>query len=814
MLFQATGTGSDETLLASYNLEARTRVRMLGYALTNEHAISADGLTIAFRGKNGVYSGAPVLLWTTNNLVSVHTSDSSLQLCGLSADGRFLCLLDGPSGFTPQIYRKDLQSNQLVLVSLTMSGSDSRWSHRFSTPLLSPDARLVAFQSPASDLVEGDFNGMGDVFVRDVEAGTTELISRAEPARPSAGGYAHSFLGPRSLSADGRFLVTLRHDDHSAPRDTNGWADIYVQDILTGTNFALSIDTNVYFGPNNTNVFESPFINESGNFLVAMQRRGPPAIFGISLTNTPLVPLGLSQLLRPSYYALAAADSPSLSADGLRMVFRCEDMTFDYQNDANGFSDVWLRYLRILEYQTNRLATNYVQLSSAYGGAVGGANGPSMAPVISANGTRAAFATRAGNLISTNAGGIAGQFSSHQIVACDLGPNQLSTNGLYNLARRLCSYTISYAPYVWTDGFNTNITHTNLNAVLAPVPVDASSATFSPDGRHVFYGLANGDSVWRHDLLATQSNYYFVSNAPGSNYLGVFVSTNLVPGASNALVCSNCQNFSVSADGSAVAYERPRAGGTVKDVFARNLPDGLETLVSRTESGEVANGPSSMPLISGDGRFVVFQTRASNLTVGDTNGVMDIYARDRLRGVTLLVSANSQGRAGNGPSRRPVMAGDGRTIAFQSLASDLAGSDINDRRDVFLLRLGSPDTDHDGMDDDWEAAHFGDLSHDGTADGDGDGASDLAEFRAGTDPTNGNSVFRVLTLQPAAGGGRLILWTASPNWNYRVEFKDDLGAPTWTPLNGIISWNGGLASLVDGSATNSPSRIYRAVRLP
>jgi hypothetical protein len=111
-------------------------------------------------------------------------------------------------------------------------------------------------------------------------------------------------------------------------------------------------------------------------------------------------------------------------------------------------------------------------------------------------------------------------------------------------------------------------------------------------------------------------------------------------------VCSNCQNFSVSADGSAVAYKRPRAGGTVKDVFARNLPDGLETLVSRTESGEVANGPSSMPLISGDGRFVVFQTRASNLTVGDTNGVMDIYARDRLRGVTLLVSANSQGRAG------------------------------------------------------------------------------------------------------------------------------------------------------------------------
>ena len=180
----------------------------------------------------------------------------------------------------------------------------------------------------------------------------------------------------------------------------------------------------------------------------------------------------------------------------------------------------------------------------------------------------------------------------------------------------------------------------------------------------------------------------------------------------------------------------------------------------------------------------------------------------------MLVSANSVGPAGNGPSTRPVMAADGRTVVFQSFASDLAGGDYNDKRDLFVLKLGGVDSDGDGMDDDWEVAYFGNLLRDGTGDFDGDGVNDLQEFLAGTDPTNSHSVFRVFTLAPMGGGNTQVMWTGNPSRTYRVEFKDDLGVANWTTLNGIFSWNGSTASMTDTTATNSTHRYYHVVRLP
>jgi hypothetical protein len=118
------------------------------------------------------------------------------------------------------------------------------------------------------------------------------------------------------------------------------------------------------------------------------------------------------------------------------------------------------------------------------------------------------------------------------------------------------------------------------------------------------------------------------------------------------------------------------------------------------------------------------------------------------------------------------------------------------------------------MDDDWEVAYFGNLSRNGSGDFDSDGASDLAEFLAGTDPTNNDSIFRVLTVTPLGGGSTRVMWTGNPSRAYRVEFKDDLGAADWTALNGTISWNGSTASVTDAAAGSSTHRYYRVVRLP
>jgi hypothetical protein len=204
--------------------------------------------------------------------------------------------------------------------------------------------------------------------------------------------------------------------------------------------------------------------------------------------------------------------------------------------------------------------------------------------------------------------------------------------------------------------------------------------------------------------------------------------------------------------------------------------------------------------LSRDGRFVIFQ--------GKSGGVSSLFVRDRLLGVTTTIGA------GNGPSTRPVLAADGRTVVFQSFANDLAAGDYNDKRDVFVLNLGGVDADGDGMDDDWEVAYFGNTSRDGSGDYDGDGVSDLQEFLAGTDPTNANSVFRVLTVAPAGGGGKLLFWTGNSTRSYRAEYKDDLGAAGWTSLTGTISWNGTTASITDTTATNSANRYCRTVRLP
>ena len=111
-------------------------------------------------------------------------------------------------------------------------------------------------------------------------------------------------------------------------------------------------------------------------------------------------------------------------------------------------------------------------------------------------------------------------------------------------------------------------------------------------------------------------------------------------------------------------------------------------------------------------------------------------------------------------------------------------------------------------------AYFETLLRDGTGDFDNDGATDLAEFLAGTDPENSHSIFRVLTVAPAGGGTKTLLWSGNPTRSYRAEFKDDLTVSSWTALTGTISWNGTTASIPDPLAGSATNRYYRVLRLP
>jgi Tol biopolymer transport system component len=121
------------------------------------------------------------------------------------------------------------------------------------------------------------------------------------------------------------------------------------------------------------------------------------------------------------------------------------------------------------------------------------------------------------------------------------------------------------------------------------------------------------------------------------------------------------------------------------DIFVYDRQTQVITRESITTGGAEANGTSLNPSISADGRFVAFESLATNLVPGDTNGVMDVFIRDRDLRITVRASVSHlDGEQGNGASIQPSMSTDGRWVAFTSSASNLVALDQNGADDVFI----------------------------------------------------------------------------------------------------------------------------------
>ena len=115
---------------------------------------------------------------------------------------------------------------------------------------------------------------------------------------------------------------------------------------------------------------------------------------------------------------------------------------------------------------------------------------------------------------------------------------------------------------------------------------------------------------------------------------------------------------------------------------------GTTERVSMDSAGNEGNGGSGGPAISADGRFVAFNSDATNLVPGDTNGRTDVFVHDRQTGTTERVSADS---AGVGGGSGAALSADGRFVAFASYATNLVAGDTNRVVDVFVHDRRSPD---------------------------------------------------------------------------------------------------------------------------
>jgi Tol biopolymer transport system component len=147
----------------------------------------------------------------------------------------------------------------------------------------------------------------------------------------------------------------------------------------------------------------------------------------------------------------------------------------------------------------------------------------------------------------------------------------------------------------------------------------------------------------------------------------------------------------ISADGRFAAFYSDAsnlvAGDTnnARDVFVNDRQTGETTRVSVDSSGAEGNGDSFAPAISADGRFVTFSSDASTLVAGDTNGVDDVFVRDRQESTTTRASVGPGGAEANGGSYSPSISADGRYVAFLSDATNLVSGDTDTNRDVFVF---------------------------------------------------------------------------------------------------------------------------------
>lgn len=370
-------------------------------------------------------------------------------------------------------------------------------------------------------------------------------------------------------------------------------------------------------------------------------------------------------------------------------------------------SRVWLAlpfFLGLLAAPSPAQTTELYTVSSGGAQATGGGSGANSASVISADGRYIVFGSGATNLVAGDTNGVSDLFVRDRVagttrrvnvstsgVQADQHPQraEITANGRYavfstNATTLVPGDTGTLDADVFLHDLDTSVT-TCISADSSGVPAGGANPSISADGRFVaFESRTNfwaGDTNGRNDIYVRDrqtGSLRFVSTAPG-----------WVPGNDDS------QYPSISANGRYVAFlseaDNLVAGDTNpnEDVFVRDLQNEVTERVNVTHTGAQGNnyldftdGPST-PVVSADGRFVAFFSNGNNLVVGDTNGVQDVFVRDRVAGTTERVNVGSAGQQGSGQFEEFWMSANGRWVAFSDQGSLVPG-DTNAKTDVFV----------------------------------------------------------------------------------------------------------------------------------
>lgn len=376
-----------------------------------------------------------------------------------------------------------------------------------------------------------------------------------------------------------------------------------------------------------------------------------------------------------------------ISARGRYVAF-ASDATNLVPRDTNGASDVFIR---------DRLAGTTRRVSIGPSGREG--NGSSYGPVMSADGRYVAFHSAADNLVAGD---------TNTRIDVFLRDLQTSTTRLVSLDMRgQQPVGESFVDAISDDG---RLVVFTASGGLDPADTNAEYDAYARD---LQAGVTRWVSVGYGGQPADDASFGYDVSADGRYVVFVSFGSNIVAGDTNGerdvfvrdLQRRTTRRISVgpggrqadggsptgaiSADGRFVAFTSWASnlvsgdGNETNDVFVRDRVAGTTRLVSVGLDGQVGNRESVARDISADGRYVLFDSVASNLVDGDTNGLFDTFVRDRLAGTTERVSVGPGGRQANNLSFSDAISPDGRHVTFSSGASNLVAGDTNRTSDVF-----------------------------------------------------------------------------------------------------------------------------------
>jgi Tol biopolymer transport system component len=207
-------------------------------------------------------------------------------------------------------------------------------------------------------------------------------------------------------------------------------------------------------------------------------------------------------------------------------------------------------------------------------------------------------------------------------------------------------------------------------------------ASISDDGRYVAFQtgnvLAAGDTNGDEDV-------YVRDREAGTTTQVSVTSTGAQHNGVDTLLRPE-----ISANGRYIAFDSgatnlvPSDGNARVDVFVRDRVGGTTERVSVSSAEDEGDNTSVSASISDDGRYVAFSSTATDLVADDDNAMSDIFVRDRESGTTVRASLTDGDAESNGFSRNVDISADGRYVAFDSTSSDLVADDENEDRDVFV----------------------------------------------------------------------------------------------------------------------------------